>query len=93
MASRNPAKRGNNVIHNHMKGFLIPKTPLLSVNQLERLSNIFDNAVQVVFGLAVLSPIISGFDKINLFIVVSGVILVIICWVASLFFTGKAEFV
>ena len=74
-----------------MKWFSFVKEPVLSSAQLERLSNIFDNAGQVVLGVAVLSPIVVGFDKVNWFVVVSGVIVTIACWLMSLWFAKKGE--
>ena len=61
----------------------------LSHSRLNRLSNIFDNAGQVVFGVVVLSPLVAGFDKLDRFIVISGVIVVIICWLVSIWLTRK----
>lgn len=57
---------------------------VLTENQFERLSNIFDNAGQVVFGIAVLSPIVSGFDRINLIVILSSLILTFSLWVFSI---------
>lgn len=67
------------------------KKPVLTEGQFERLSNIFDNAGQVVFGIAVVSPIISGFDRINLFVVISSLMLTFGLWLFSIMLAGKDE--
>lgn len=68
---------------------LVQVKPILTANQLDRLSNIFDNAGQVVFGVVVLSPVIAGFDTINWAVILSGIIGVIFCWWASLWVIKK----
>lgn len=70
---------------------LLRLKPILTLNQIDRLSNIFDNAGQVVFGIAVLSPIISGFYKINWLVILSGIMGVMFCWTASLWVVRKGE--
>lgn len=57
---------------------------VLTVRQIERISNIFDNAGQVIFGIAVLSPLITGFENVNIFVILTGVIGVIACWGTSI---------
>jgi hypothetical protein len=59
------------------------KKSVLTSSQLERLSNIFDNAGQVVFGIVVLSPLIGGIDRINMLVIVSGVIVMLLLWTVS----------
>lgn len=73
-----------------MEKILLQK-PFLIESQFDRISNIFDNAGQVVLGIAVLSPIISGFKTINLPVVFSGVIVISLCWATSVWFTRKGE--
>lgn len=65
------------------------RKPVLTATQIQRLSNIFDNAGQVVFGVVVLSPIISGLATINWFVILSGIMGVLFCWFASLWFARK----
>lgn len=69
--------------------------PILTVAQLQRLSNIFDNAGQVIFGVVVLSPFISAlfskFDITNMFVVLSGIVGSTLCWFASVWLAGKGE--
>lgn len=66
-------------------------TPILTVKQIDRMSNIFDNAGQVFLGVAVLSPLITGFDRINIFVISSGIIAVLICWSVSMLLSRKVE--
>lgn len=63
--------------------------PILTENQLNRFSNIFDNAGQVILAVAVLSPMLAGFERTNLIVVISGVIVVILCWATSIWFAKK----
>ena len=70
--------------------FFIEK-PVLTVGQFNRLSNIFDNAGQVLLGVAVLSPIISGFDKVNFLVLVLGSVGVLSCWIMSLWLANRGE--
>lgn len=67
------------------------KQPVFTIAQLNRLSSIFDNAGQVIFGVAVLAPMIGGFDKINPKVLILGSIGVMSCWLASLWFAKKAQ--
>lgn len=67
------------------------KESVFTGSQFRRLSNIFDNAGQVIFGVAVLSPIISKVDKANFIIVVLGIISALFCWVVSLWYASKGE--
>ena len=48
--------------------------------QIERISNIFDNLGQVLFEVMILTPVVQGFDKGNLWVVVLGTIDAIACW-------------
>jgi len=70
--------------------FLI-KQPVFTLSQFDRLSNIFDNAGQVLLGVAVLSPIISGFDKVNFLVLVLGSVGVLTCWIMSLWLAKRGE--
>jgi len=70
---------------------LIKRKLYFTLTQIERLSNIFDNAGQVILGIAVLSPFITGIEKINLFVILSGIVGTISCWLLSLFFAGRKE--
>lgn len=58
--------------------------PPLNSKQLERLSNIFDNAGQVFLAVVVLTPIFKGgLIEIDFKILVFGFITVVICWLVS----------
>jgi len=46
--------------------FLFPTKPVFTPSQLDRLSNIFDNAGQGFFVVFLLTQAVEGFDKINL---------------------------
>jgi hypothetical protein len=73
-----------------MRNFLRARKPVLNINQLARLSNIFDNAGQVIFGVAVLSPLISldNFSPLTLILGLTGVLL---CWIISLILIRKKK--
>jgi len=63
---------------------LFPQKPVLTVSQIERVSNILDNAGQVLLGVMVISPLIGGFDKLDIGVVVLGLIGVLFCWMISI---------
>lgn len=67
--------------------------PILTVKQIERFSNIFDNAGQVVFGVAVLSPLITGFENVDInvdiFVILAGVMGMVVCWGTSILLVRK----
>lgn len=65
--------------------------PQFTDSQFNRLANIFDNAGQVVLGVAVLSPLIGGFNNISYRVVISGVIVIIFCWLASIWLAKKGD--
>ncbi len=59
--------------------------------ELLRLANIFDNAGQVVFGIMVLTPLISKeFDKNKWFLIVLGLLSTFSLWLFSLSLTKKS---
>ena len=49
-------------------------------------------AGQVVLAVAVLSPLIPSFDKVNVLVIILGLVGVSVCWSASLLFARKAKF-
>lgn len=57
--------------------------PVFTTNQFERLSNIFDNAGQVIFGVVVLSPLIAGLKQVNWLVEICGIIVTIASWLIS----------
>lgn len=62
-----------------------------TTNQFDRAANIFDNAGQVILAVAVLAPVISGFDRTSWFVVISGAAVTIFCWILSLWLSKKGE--
>ncbi len=62
---------------------LLPTKPIFTKDQISRLSNIFDNAGQVVFGVVVLSPLLVGFHQINWFVELCGIISTMSSWLIS----------
>lgn len=71
--------------------FLNSLKPLLTIRQLERLSNIFDNAGQGIFVVAVLTPAIAGFDKLNLLVLIFGIVAALFCWFLSMWVARRIE--
>ena len=69
--------------------FLFPTKPVFTPSQLDRLSNIFDNAGQGFFVVFLLTQAVEGFDKINLWVLGLGTIAVAACWTASLTIAKK----
>ncbi len=69
----------------------LPKKPELTPNQIERLSNIFDNAGQGFFVVLVLTQLVEGFDKINPLVLVLGVLSVVFCWTVSLILAKRKD--
>ena len=70
---------------------LFPSKPILTGNQIERLSSIFDNAGQVIFGITVVSPLIVGFDKTNWSVILFGTGVVVLCWGVSVTLAKRKE--
>ena len=70
---------------------LFPEKPIFAKNQYDRLANIFDNAGQVIFGVAVLTPSISGFASLNQFMLLSGVIGALASWFVSVLLARKGK--
>lgn len=73
-----------------MEWLVFSREPRLTSRQFGRLANIFDNAGQVVFGVIVLSPLISGLDSINLFVVLFGIVSVALCWSVSIYLERRS---
>lgn len=72
-----------------MKKFLFQRKPVFTVKQLDRLSNIFDNAGQGVLVVAVLSPLIAGIDKANALVIGLGLLIAFACWALSVWLARK----
>ena len=63
--------------------------PELNKNQYNRISNIFDGTGIVTFGITVLGPIIAGFDKVNVIVVLLSLLLTVSLWLISIWFSKK----
>lgn len=57
----------------------------LNTEQLKALSGITADAGQVFFAATVV-PFVFGLDRLNLFVLLSGLALTIFCWITSLVF-------
>jgi hypothetical protein len=51
--------------------FFIPKKPVFTSSQIDRMANILDNAGQGFFVVLVLTPLVEGIDKTNPWMLVS----------------------
>lgn len=60
-----------------------------SAKQVDRISNIFDNVGNILFGVTVLAPVIADFDKVNLLIVILGLVSTFFCWMFSVWLVRK----
>ena len=65
--------------------------PLFTPSQIERLSNIFDNAGQGFFVVLVLTPLVQGIDKVNSGMLLLGAIDVLFCWTISLIVARRKD--
>ena len=72
-----------------MKSWLRKRKPVFTTNQLNRVSNIFDSAGQIVFGVAVVSPFVSGVDKYSIRVILLGVLIALALWITSVWFARK----
>ena len=67
------------------------REPVLTSGQLSRLSNILDNAGNVLLAVFVLSPLVSSVDTIGAPMIFSGVVLTLILWGVSLWLARREE--
>jgi hypothetical protein len=63
--------------------FFLQRKPIFSEKQFDRLSNILDNAGQVVLGITVIGPFFSR-EPINVFIIGNGILAVLALWIVSI---------
>lgn len=70
--------------------FLINKLTF-TPSQIDRIANILDNLGQVFFGVLVLTPLVEGFDKTNIWVLVLGAIDVIVCWSGSIILSRRKD--
>ena len=59
--------------------------------QIERFSNIFDNAGQVFLAVMVLTQVVQGIDKSNVLVLVFGVIDMLLCWTVSIILAKRRD--
>jgi len=71
--------------------FFLPQKPVFTPSQLDRLSNIFDNAGQGIFVVLVLTPLVEGIDKTNPWVLALGTIGVLFLWAVSLLLSRKKD--
>lgn len=71
--------------------FPLPTKPVFTSSQLDRLSNIFDNAGQGIFVVLVLTPLVQGIDKTNIWVLGLGAIGVVFLWMVSLLLSRKED--
>lgn len=74
-----------------MTNMILSHNPVFSPKQFDRLSNIFDGAGQVIFGIAVLSPIFVDIDELNVLVIVLGLILSMFCWIISVWLAQRGD--
>jgi len=71
--------------------FFLPKKPVFTPSQFERISNIFDNAGQVALGVLVFTPLVQGIDKTNIWVLLLGAFDVVFCWTISLILAKRKD--
>lgn len=71
-------------------GWLFPKNPVFTSEELLRFANIFDNAGQVFLGGLVVAPFFSNVDFNEIIVVPFGVLLTLACWFFSWRLTKEA---
>ncbi len=64
-----------------------------SKTQYDRLSNIFDGAGQVIFGVTVVTPVIRGLDSSDLHVLSLGISFAVFCWIVSTMLAKKGRIV
>ena len=70
----------------------LPKKPVFTPSQFDRISNILDNAGQGFFVMLVLTPIVEGgFDKVNTGLLILGIIDVVFCWTISIILSRRKD--
>lgn len=72
--------------------FLAPKEPVFTAGQLERLSNIADNAGAVFFAVGVVTPLFTVIDKPDWIGILMGITASTSFWALSIFLTKKGEY-
>jgi hypothetical protein len=63
----------------------------LSPAQIERFANMFDNAGQVFLAVMVLTPIVQGIDKANIWVIILGIIDMSLCWTLGIILAKRKD--
>ena len=63
----------------------------LTPAQIERIANILDNLGQVLFAVMILTPVVQGIDKTNIWVLVLGTIDVVVCWAGSIILSRRKD--
>ena len=71
--------------------FLLSSKRDFTPAQIERFSNIFDNAGQVFLAVMVLTQVVQGIDKSNVLVLVFGVIDMLLCWTVSIILAKRRD--
>lgn len=72
-----------------MRNLLAQREPFFTVNQFHRLSNILDNAGQVVLGITVVTPFFA--NTISYRSVLFGGLLIFVSWLTSLWLAKRGD--
>jgi hypothetical protein len=59
--------------------------------QIERIANILDNLGQVFFAVMILTPVMQGIDKANIWVLILGSIDVVACWTGSILLAKRKD--
>jgi hypothetical protein len=71
--------------------FFFSKNNEFAPAQIERIANILDNLGQVFFAVMILTPVMQGIDKTNIWVLVLGSIDVVECWAGSILLAKRKD--
>jgi hypothetical protein len=71
--------------------YLLSNKREFTPTQIERIANILDNLGQVFFAVMILTPVMQGIDKANIWVLVLGSIDVIACWSGSILLAKRKD--
>jgi len=71
--------------------FFIPKKPIFTPSQIDRMASILDNVGQGFFVVLVLTPLVAGIDKTNPWVLALGVFYMVVCWIASIILAKRKD--
>ena len=69
----------------------IGREPLFTAGQIARLSNIADNAGNVLFAVGVVSPLFTSVDKSDWLAILGGIMLTVASWTLSISLAKKGD--